>query len=110
GLPAAGTSASTATYAALVRGKQTLVKPFLTLPDCQPSNYPNAVIQVTGGSLTIGTPTATIATIPLPSTTPAESVPSAPVAACCAASNASSGDPLWTIPGSTMAPAAIQGN
>ncbi len=89
-------------YTPLVRGKEALVRAYLSKPSCASSTD---VIELVGASLavTAGSTTTTISQ-------PTPAVPTAPspqIASFTAAALAdTTADPLWVVPGSVLAPAS----
>ena len=89
------------TYSPLVRGKETLVRAYLSKPACASSSD---VIELTGASLavTVAGVTTTIAQpTPVVPTNPSPQFAAYSVAALAD----STADPLWVVPGSLLAPA-----
>jgi len=91
-------------YATLARGKETLVRLFLSLPSCAGSG---ASIALTGGTLTVLNGTTTLGTISAPTPVPA-AAPNSPLMAPYASAPAldSPADPKFVVPGSVLAPSA----
>ena len=87
-------------YTPLVRGKETLVRAYLSKPACAATG---AIIELTGGSLSVTPGTAAAVTIPAP--TP---LPTSPFPQLAAATSAplvdSTSDPMFVVPGSALAP------
>ncbi len=89
-------------YSPLVRGKETLVRLYLSSPSCAASG---SSIQVSGGSLTVKNGTTTLASGIGPTPALAPTYPTlAPYSS--AAATDSTGDPKFVVPGSALAPQA----
>lgn len=85
-------------YGRLVRGKETLVRLYLSLPSCASRT---SSIQVTGGTLAVKSGATTLTTIQSPTPTPTTTFPSI-AAYSAAASLDSPGDPKFVVPGSAL--------
>src|SRR6185503_10749658 len=87
-------------YTPLVRGKETLVRGYLAKPACAATG---AIIEMTGGTLTVVPATAAAVTIQNP--TPRPTSPSPQLAAATSAPLVdSTADPVWVVPGSALQP------
>ncbi len=89
------------TYSPLVRGKETLVRAYLSKPACASSSD---VIELTGASLAVtaaGVTTTIAQPTPVVPTNPSPQLAAYSVAALAD----STADPLWVVPGSLLAPA-----
>ncbi|MCV0404200.1 MAG: CSLREA domain-containing protein [Chloroflexi bacterium] len=89
-------------YSPLVRGKETLVRAYLSKPACASSTD---IIELVGATLTVTPGSAASTTIANP--TPVPTTPYPQIASSSAAALAdSTADPMFVVPGSVLAPAA----
>jgi CSLREA domain-containing protein len=87
-------------YTPLVRGKETLVRAYLSKPACAATG---AIIELTGGSLSVAPGTAPA--VPIPAPTPRPTAPFPQVATATVAPLVdSTADPIFVVPGSALAP------
>jgi CSLREA domain-containing protein len=87
-------------YTPLVRGKETLVRAFLSKPACAASS---AIIELTGGSVIVTPGSGSPTTISNPTPRPVSPYPQLASASAAPLVN-STADPIWVVPGSALAP------
>jgi hypothetical protein len=91
-------------YPRLARGKETLVKAFLSLPSCAPRG---ASIARTGGTLTVLNGTTALGTAQAATPAPTATYPTLVPHAVAPALNAT-GDPTFVVPGSYLQPSSTE--
>ncbi|HET8784940.1 MAG TPA: CSLREA domain-containing protein, partial [Candidatus Limnocylindrales bacterium] len=89
-------------YQPLVRGKETLVRAFLSKPTCAASA---AIIELTGGSVTVTPGSGTPTTIANPTPRPTSPFPQLAAASAAPLVN-STADPIFVVPGAALAPSS----
>lgn len=92
-------------YRPLVRGKETLVRLFLSLPSCASRS---SSIQVTGGTLTVKNGTTLLGTVNPPTPAPTPTYPGIATYGTAPLLD-SPGDPKFVVPGPLLAPAGTTG-